>query len=80
MTDSNPMAAVDLAVIEERMRVAALDQHRGYATKNYGEVRQHRTTEYVPASQAAAYQVLREPTWNRGTQARVVVPHSRQRL
>ena len=67
MTDSNPMAGVDLAVIEERMRAASLDQHRGYAKHTCAEVRQYRTTEYIPESQAGAYQVLREPTWNRGT-------------
>ncbi|SPN97616.1 related to malate dehydrogenase (oxaloacetate-decarboxylating) (NADP+) [Cephalotrichum gorgonifer] len=66
MTDFNPMASVDLAAVEERMRVASLDQHRGYAQNHYAEVHQFRTTEYVPQSQAAAYQVLREATWNKG--------------
>lgn len=66
MTDFNPMAGVDLAVVQERMKAASLDQHRGYSQKTYGEVHQHRITEYVPESQAAAYQVLREPSWNKG--------------
>lgn len=69
MTDSNPMAGVDLATIEERIRTASLDQHRGYAKRIPAEVRQYRTAEYIPQSQALAYQVLREPTWNRGTYA-----------
>jgi len=66
MTDFNPMASVDLAMIEERMRATSLDQLRGYAQHNYGEVKQYRTVEYIPESQALAYQVLREPIWNRG--------------
>lgn len=67
MTDYNPMASVDLAMIEERMRAASLDQHKGYAKNTFAEVHQYRTAEYIPESQALAYQVLREPTWNRGT-------------
>lgn len=66
MTDFNPMAGVNLAAAQERMKAVSLDQHRGYNQKTYGEVQQHRATEYVPESQAAAYQVLREPSWNRG--------------
>lgn len=67
MTDSNPMASVDLAVIEERMRAASLDQHKGYARNTFAEVQQYRTAEYVPESQALAYQVLGEANWNKGT-------------
>ena len=67
MTDfSNPMAGVDLATIEERMRAASLNQLRGYRQNTLGEVRQYRTAEYIPEAQAVAYQVLREPAWNRG--------------
>ncbi|WDK12435.1 malic enzyme [Colletotrichum graminicola] len=66
MTDFNPMSAVDISAIEEKMRMAALDQHRGYAQNTFGEVQQYRTTEYVPKTQATAYQVLSEPLWNKG--------------
>ncbi|MBE3050517.1 hypothetical protein IMZ48_50100 [Candidatus Bathyarchaeota archaeon] len=63
------MAGVNLAIIEERMRATALDQHRGYVRGGGGEVRQYRTTEYVKESQAAAYQVLGEAAWNKGTRS-----------
>lgn len=58
--------AVDVSAIAEAMKVASLDQLRGYAQHHYGEVRQHKQTEYVSRYQAAGYQVLREPMWNRG--------------
>ncbi|GKT84630.1 malic enzyme [Colletotrichum tofieldiae] len=66
MTDFNPMSSVDISAIEEKMRMSALDQHRGYAQNTFGEVQQYRTTEYVPKTQATAYQILREPLWNKG--------------
>lgn len=66
MTDLNPMSSVNIAAIEDKMRTASLDQHRGYAQNHYGEVQQYRTTEYVPKSSACGYQVLREPVWNKG--------------
>ncbi|CAI4213928.1 unnamed protein product [Parascedosporium putredinis] len=66
MTDFNPMASVDLAMIEDRMRAASLDQLRGYNQNSYGEVQQYKAVEYIPESQALSYQVLREPSWNRG--------------
>lgn len=66
MTDFNPMNSVDINAIEEKMKAAALDQHRGYAQNHYGEVQQYRSTEYVPKSSACGYQVLREPAWNKG--------------
>ena len=47
--------------------MASLDQHRGYSTNHYGEVSQFRTTEYVAATKAAGYQIIREPLWNKGT-------------
>jgi len=62
----NPMSTVDIASIEEAMKMASLDQLRGYAQNHYGEVRQFRTTEYVPQNSAGGYQVLREPLWNKG--------------
>jgi hypothetical protein len=62
----NPMSTVDIASIEQRMKMASLDGLRGYAQDHYGEVKQYRTTDYVPKSAAAGYQVLREPLWNKG--------------
>ena len=67
MTDLlHPMSAVDIGAIEEKMKMAQLDQLRGYAQNHYGQVTQFRTTDYVPESQASGYQVLREPLWNKG--------------
>ncbi|CEJ81004.1 Putative Malic enzyme [[Torrubiella] hemipterigena] len=65
-TNRNPMAAVNVAAIQEAMKMAALDQHRGYAQDHYGEVKQDQATEYVDQGHAAGYQVLREPLWNKG--------------
>ncbi len=48
------------------MKMASLDQLRGYAQNHYGEVQQYRATEYIPEAQAGGYQVLREPLWNKG--------------
>ncbi|KAI1635946.1 NADP-dependent malic enzyme [Biscogniauxia mediterranea] len=62
----NPLSSVDISAIEESMKMAALDGLRGYAQDHYGEVRQYRTTDYVPKSAAGGYQVLREPLWNKG--------------
>ncbi|KAI8625145.1 NADP-dependent malic enzyme [Xylariaceae sp. FL1651] len=62
----NPMSTVDIAAIEQRMKMAALDGLRGYAQDHYGEVKQYRSTDYVPKSAAGGYQVLREPLWNKG--------------
>jgi malate dehydrogenase (oxaloacetate-decarboxylating)(NADP+) len=60
------MSTVDIASIEQRMKMAALDGLRGYAQDHYGEVKQYRSTDYVPKSAAGGYQVLREPLWNKG--------------
>ncbi|KAH9901874.1 NADP-dependent malic enzyme [Xylariomycetidae sp. FL2044] len=65
-TSFNPMSSVNISVIEESMRMAALDGLRGYAQNHYGEVHQYRTTDYVPKSSAGGYQILREPLWNKG--------------
>lgn len=67
LTDFNPMSSVNVFAIEEAMKMAALDQHRGYTQSHIGEVKQHRDTEYVDHSQAAGYQVIHEPLWNKGT-------------
>lgn len=55
-----------MTAIEEAMKMASLDQLRGYSQEHYGEVQQYSNTEYVPKNLAAGYQVLREPTWNKG--------------
>jgi malate dehydrogenase (oxaloacetate-decarboxylating)(NADP+) len=60
------MSTVDIATIEEAMKMANLDGMRGYAQNHYGEVQQFSTTEYISQNQAAGYQVLREPLWNKG--------------
>lgn len=60
------MSTVDVFAIEEAMKMAALDQHRGYVKDSYGEVKQDRDTEYMAISQAAGYQIIREPLWNKG--------------
>ncbi len=62
----NPMSTVDIASIEQRMKMASLDGLRGYAQDHYGEVKQDKATDYVPKSAAGGYQVLREPLWNKG--------------
>lgn len=62
----NPLYSVDVASIEQRMKMASLDGLRGYAQDHYGEVKQERTTDYVPHSLAGGFQVLREPLWNKG--------------
>lgn len=50
------------------MKAASLDQYRGYAQDHYTEVKQDHETEYLKESDASAYQVLREPLWNKGVQ------------
>lgn len=66
LTDFNPMSSVDVTAIEEAMKAASLDQYRGYAQDHYTEVKQDHETEYLKESDASAYQVLREPLWNKG--------------
>ncbi|KFA63239.1 hypothetical protein S40285_04908 [Stachybotrys chlorohalonatus IBT 40285] len=66
MTDFNPLSTVDVYALEEAMKAAALDQHRGYAQNHYSEVKQHHNTEYMPQSQASGYQLLDQPQWNKG--------------
>lgn len=67
---ANPMSSVDIAAIEEAMRMASLDTLRGYAQNRYNnEVRQYATTEYLSQTQALGYQVLNEPMWNKGESA-----------
>ena len=66
LTNFNPMSSVDIFAIEEAMKMAALDQHRGYTQSHIAEVQQHRSTEYLNHSQAAGYQVIHQPLWNKG--------------
>ncbi|RKU41940.1 hypothetical protein DL546_004518 [Coniochaeta pulveracea] len=63
---SNPLSTVNVATIAEQLKMANLDTLRGYAQHHYGEVKQGQATQYVPHHQAAGYQVLREPLWNKG--------------
>lgn len=66
MTDFNTVSSVDVSSIENAMTMASLDQLRGYSQDHYTEVKQDRSTEYVDESNATAYQILREPLWNKG--------------
>lgn len=69
MTDAthpSSSPSVDVSAIAEAIKVASLDQLRGYASDHYAEVQQYRQTEYLTKAQAAGYQVLREPMWNKG--------------
>ncbi len=61
------MAAVDIDAIEAQMKMAALDTLKGYSPDHYGTVQQYRETDYVSERNAGGYQVLREPSWNKGT-------------
>jgi malate dehydrogenase (oxaloacetate-decarboxylating)(NADP+) len=71
MTDFNPLNSVDVSAIEEAMKVANLDQLRGYSQNHYGEVSQPCNTEYIQESEATGYQVLSQPLWNKGTDAQL---------
>ncbi|KAK5993324.1 NADP-dependent malic enzyme [Cladobotryum mycophilum] len=72
LTDFNPMSSVNVAAIEEAMKLASLDQHRGYAQNHYAEVKQTRKTEYLPQAMASGYQVIHEPLWNKGKQEQLL--------
>lgn len=61
------MAAIDVDALQAQMKMSSLDHLRGYSQDHFGVVKQYRETDYVPKSQAAGYQVLREPLWNKGT-------------
>jgi malate dehydrogenase (oxaloacetate-decarboxylating)(NADP+) len=60
------MSSFDLSKIEKEIKMAALDQHRGYVQDHYAEVKQERTPEYLNETNAAGYQIVREPLWNKG--------------
>ena len=60
------MAAIDVEALEAQMRISSLDHLRDYSQDHYAVVKQYHETEYVPRSQAAGYQILREPLWNKG--------------
>ncbi|CAM1508335.1 Fc.00g051830.m01.CDS01 [Cosmosporella sp. VM-42] len=66
MTDFNPMSSVDISTIEESMKMAALDQHRGYVQDHYNEVKQEKPSPNVAKEEAAGAQVLNEAFWNKG--------------
>ena len=65
-TDLNPMSSINVSAIEQAMKMASLDQLRGYSQNSYGTVNQFTMTEYMPQSQATGYHILREPMWNKG--------------
>ena len=67
------MSSVDIASIEEAMKMATLDTLKGYAQNHYGEVKQYGETEYISQNQAAGYQVLREPLWNKGEHLEILL-------
>lgn len=60
------MSSVDLSKIEEQIKMTALDQHRGYVQDHYAEIQQDRPTQYIDETNAAGYQIVREPLWNKG--------------
>ncbi|KAK7403309.1 hypothetical protein QQX98_010934 [Neonectria punicea] len=60
------MSSVDISAIEQKIKMATLDQHRGYAQNHYAEIKQEKPTEYLAEDQAAGYQIVREPFWNKG--------------
>ncbi|KAI6359704.1 hypothetical protein MCOR25_006970 [Pyricularia grisea] len=66
MNQAAPTTAIDIAQIEEGIKMANLDTLRGYSNTTPAPVQQAIKTEYTPMSQAAGYQVLREPMWNKG--------------
>lgn len=63
---ANPMSTINIETIAEGIKMANLDTLRGYATNNFGEVKQNSQTQYLSKNQASGYQVLREPLWNKG--------------
>lgn len=60
------MSSVDLSAIEQQIKMAALDQHRGYVQDHYNEVKQSQATQYPSPVDAAGYQVIGQPFWNKG--------------
>ncbi|EFX05206.1 NADP-dependent malic enzyme [Grosmannia clavigera kw1407] len=66
MSSLNPMSSVDISAIQESLKMASLDHHRGYVQTKYCEVKQDQMTEYIPEDKAGGYQVLREAHWNKG--------------
>lgn len=66
LTAQNPMSRTDLSTIEQQIKMASLDQHRGYVQDSYNEVKQNRSTESLNENDAAGYQVIGQPFWNKG--------------
>jgi malate dehydrogenase (oxaloacetate-decarboxylating)(NADP+) len=60
------MGLADTTALEDSMKLAQLDTMRGYAQDNYAVVCQSDDAEHVPRESARGYQVLREPSWNKG--------------
>lgn len=72
------MSSVDIQAIEEAMRAQQLDQLRGYRQDTFGTVKQVRDNAYVTdvaRHLAVGQQVLREPTFNKGSSSpRIILP------
>lgn len=60
------MSSVDVSAIEESLKMAALDQHRGYVQDSYNEIKQSRPAVPLSETEATGAQVLSQPFWNKG--------------
>ncbi|KAG6041237.1 hypothetical protein E4U41_005520 [Claviceps citrina] len=68
LSDLNPMPTTgkNVFAMGDAVGTGVVDQRRGYATDAYAEARQDGASEHVAKSQAAGYQLIREPLWNKG--------------
>lgn len=79
ISHQNPMSSVDIQAIEAAMRAQQLDQLRGYRQDTYGSVKQIKDNQYVTdvaKHLAVGQQVLREPTFNKGSFSPQIKPLS----
>lgn len=65
-TAMNPISGIDIAAIEAAMKQSSLDHLKGYTQNSYPTVTQTTNTEYISKYSAKGYQVLCEPSWNKG--------------
>lgn len=61
------LMALDTAAIEAKMRIASLDNLKGYNQRSYSTVTQTESTEYVQKSNLRGYNLIRDPASNKGT-------------
>ena len=66
ISEMNPLSSINIQALEAQMQANSLDGLRGYSQDHYGVIKQHMKTEYLPKSHAGGYQILREPSWNKG--------------